>query len=254
MLLGLDHLIIAVSDPDEAVLEIEGQLGLRASGGGRHDEHGTFNRLVWLGDSYVELMGIFDVAIARQSWWGAHVADLLSRAPAAAAGVALASDEVAADSARLRQQGSPIGEPIDGRRMRADGREVRWRLARLAEPVPDIGLAFLIEHDANGAEWTAAERVARASETHPLGTGARLSRVSFPVPDVRGTTLGLLRSLGLQFRPALAGHGARDAAVGAQTLRVTAAAAGGAPEIGIRAGRSRVEAELLGCRWVVEPL
>jgi hypothetical protein len=154
----------------------------------------------------------------------------------------------------LRDQGSALADPVDGRRTRADGREVRWRLARLPAPVSDIGLAFLIEHDTRAAEWTLAEREARAMEIHPVGTTARLSRVVFPVRDVRATTLGLLRDLGLQFRPSLAGGGARDAAVGAQTLRVLTATAGTPPEIGIRAGRRRFEAELLGCRWVLDPL
>lgn len=254
MLIGLDHLIVAVPDPDVAAAEVERELGLSAGEGGRHQEHGTFNRLVWLGDSYIELMGVFDPGLAADSWWGAHVYGLLASTQAALAGVVVASDDVVADARRLRGQGSPISEPIVGRRVRADGREVRWRVARLPAPVRDIGLVFLIEHDTGAAEWTAVEREARAADVHPLGTAARLSRVVLPVADVRTTTLALLREIGLQFRPSLAGGGARDASAGTQTLRLTAAAAGGAPEIGIRAGHRRVEAELLGCRWVVDPL
>lgn len=253
MLVGLDHLIIAVGDPATAALELEDTLGLSATGGGRHDLHGTFNRLVWLGDSYIELMGVFDESIAAGSWWGSHVARLLTSASGAAAGIALASNELGADAQRLRDQGSPISEPVDGRRMRADDREVRWSLARLPGPTSGIGLAFLIEHDPEAAEWTPDERAVRAAEIHPLGTIARLTRVGFSVSSVRATTVGLLRDLGLQFRPSLIGNGARDAAVGTQMLRITATA-GAPPEIGIRAGRRHLQAELLGCRWVLDPL
>ncbi|TMD28247.1 MAG: VOC family protein, partial [Chloroflexi bacterium] len=53
MLLGIDHLVIAVAVPDDATAQLEQELGLTSAGGGRHDTLGTFNRLVWLGDSYL---------------------------------------------------------------------------------------------------------------------------------------------------------------------------------------------------------
>ena len=60
MLLGIDHLVIAVRDPDAAAATIERDLGIAFTGGGRHDAWGTFNRLAFLGDSYLELIGVFD--------------------------------------------------------------------------------------------------------------------------------------------------------------------------------------------------
>src|SRR5688500_15579028 len=118
MLAGIDHAIIAVSDPDAAAEDVERILGLRAPGGGRHDEHGTFNRLVWLGDSYVELMGVFDEALARTSWWGSYISGLLERSPAAYAGAPLASTDLTADAAALHDLGSAISEPATGQRVR----------------------------------------------------------------------------------------------------------------------------------------
>ena len=72
MLTGIDHFIVAVRDPDDAATELERVLGLRAGGGGRHEAHGTHNRLIWLGDSYIELMGVFDRTLAADSWFGSH--------------------------------------------------------------------------------------------------------------------------------------------------------------------------------------
>jgi catechol 2,3-dioxygenase-like lactoylglutathione lyase family enzyme len=248
VLAGIDHVILAVADPDGAAAEMERVLGLRASAGGRHDAHGTHNRLIFLGDAYLELMGVFDAGLADRSWWGAHAKQLLSREPAAYAGLPLASDDLDADIARLRALGSPISEPIAGERRRPDGELVRWRVARLLEPDPDLGLSFLIEHDAGAAEWRPADRAARAAEVHPLGTPARLVRVELPVSDVRAATLRLLRQLGLQFRPSLAGRGGRDAAIGLHTLRVSTAAA--RPRITLRAGtKPREILDLLGCDW-----
>lgn len=247
MVTALDHVIVACTDPDFAAAELESTLGLRAGGGGRHDAHGTYNRLIWLGDSYVELMGVFDPALAADSWWGAHISRLLGDAPAAYAGVAFATNDLAADVDRLRGMGSPISDPVAGQRARPDGDVVRWRIGRLPAPDPELGLMFLIEHDTSAAEWRPADRATRAAEQHPGGTAGRLVRLELPVTDVRSTTLRLVRELGLQFRPSLAGRGARDTSLGAQTLRLSPAAP--VPTMTIRAGRQATNTVLLGCRW-----
>lgn len=253
MLLGIDHVILAVPDLERAAAEMSGGLGLSVGGGGRHDAHGTHNRLAWLGDSYLELMAVFDPALAAQSWWG-------QRALAAVAsggglmGLALASDDVAADAARLSGAGSPILPPSGGERRRADGDVVRWQIARLPADDPALGLLFLIEHDADAAEWRPADRSARATETHPLATTARLLRLEVAVSDVRRTSQRLLRDLGLQFRPSLMGEGARDTSIGNQLLRLSHLGADAvAPAIGLRAGTQSREVDLLGLRWEFVP-
>jgi hypothetical protein len=251
VLTAIDHVIIASPDPDADAVAVEEVLGLRAGGGGKHDAHGTFNRLFWMGDSYVELMGVFDSALAAESWWGRHVAALLAGRSAAFAGMALTTGDLAADVSRLRAQGSPISDPVQGQRTRPDGREVRWRIGRLAAVDPELGLAFLIEHDSAAAEWTAAERATRGDEIHPVGTPARLLRVELSVAQVARTTQRLHRDLGLAFRPSLAGGGARDTSVGSQVLRLVPRQS--AATIAIRAGHERRELDLLGCHWVVEP-
>jgi len=47
MLLGIDHLVIAVSDPDEAVALLQDRLGLAPGGGGRHE--GSAPSTAWSG-------------------------------------------------------------------------------------------------------------------------------------------------------------------------------------------------------------
>lgn len=251
MLLAIDHLIIACADPDAAAAQLAERLGLQATGGGRHDTHGTFNRLIWLGDNYVELMGVFDAALAAGSWWGAHMTRLLASAPAAYAGMAFSTDDLTADIARLRAQGAQMSDPIPGERRRPDGDVVRWSIGRLPEPDPEVGLIFLIEHDTQAAEWRPADRASRGAQIHPLGTPARLARVQLSVSDVRATTLRLLRQFGLQFRPALAGRGARDTSIGTHTLRVAPSSA--PPAITIRGGNAAQLIDLVGCRWELVP-
>ena len=253
MLTGIDHVIVAVADPDAAVSTLERELGLRAGGGGRHETVGTFNRLVWFGDSYLELVGVFDAALAEDGMFGLHINRLLDEGSGGFAGVALATTDLAADVAQLRDLGSAVSDPLGGERLRPDGRVVRWRTGRLAKPDPDLGLAFLIEHDTSAAEWTPGERSLRASEAHPLGGPVQLVRLEIPVANMQRAMQRLHRDLGLAFRPSLAGGGARDTSVGSQILRLVPAAPGAVPTIVLRGGASSPGANVLGCRWLVEP-
>ncbi len=219
MLTGIDHVVIAVPDLAAACEAVERGLGLAATEGGRHPQLGTENRLIWLGDSYVELLGVFDRALAATSWIGAPALRALQGGGGGFVALALASNDLADDLARLRAHASTLRGPTAGERVRPDGAIVRWLLAL----PPALGSAhplFLIEHDRNGAEWDESARLARATLQHPVGGQVRLSRVELSVPDLQGVQRHLRYDAGLSFRPSLAGGGARDASVGEQTLRL----------------------------------
>jgi hypothetical protein len=258
MLLGIDHVVIACADPDAAAAELERELGLRAGGGGRHEALGTFNRLVWFGDTYLELIGVFDRELAERSWIGAPTVRALD-AGGGLATWAAATDDIDGDVARLNAGGAGLTDPIAGERTRPDGRVVRWRLSVPRELGPQRP-PFLIEHDATAAEWSPEERAARASEVHPSGAAVRLTTLELPTTDAPGTIAGLMRTVRIgPFRPSLAGSGARDALVGGQTLRLR-------PQRGLPSSdpwpvatiqliadgsTEPRDAELLGCRFVV---
>ncbi|HEX5825890.1 MAG TPA: VOC family protein, partial [Candidatus Limnocylindrales bacterium] len=67
MITGIDHLVIAVEDPDAAAETMEADLGLAVTGGGRHEGAGTYNRLAFLGETYLELIGVYDRAMVAAS-------------------------------------------------------------------------------------------------------------------------------------------------------------------------------------------
>ena len=96
---------------------------------------GTFNRLIWLGDTYLELIGVFDAALAGDSWLGAPTLRALERGGGLAT-LALATDDIETDVATLRTRGSDLADPIPGERARPDGRLVRWRLVGAAAARP----------------------------------------------------------------------------------------------------------------------
>jgi hypothetical protein len=83
----------------------------------------------------------------------------------------------------------------------------------------------------------------------------RLARVELGVTDVARASMRLLRDFGLQFRPSLAGGGARDASLGSQNLRLRPARDGSRISISIRASRLAAPraAELCGASWQVAP-
>src|SRR6478735_3518859 len=107
MLLGIDHIVIACRNPDAAADLITAEVGLAAGGGGRHPRYGTFNRLIWLGDSYLELMGVDDADLARRRGIGAGTLELLDRGEEGFASFAIASDDLRVDVATLRAAGAP---------------------------------------------------------------------------------------------------------------------------------------------------
>ena len=258
---AIDHIVIACSDPDAAADELEARLGLRATGAGRHTALGTFNRLIWLGDSFVELIGVEARKLAEASWIGRPV---LAAADAGGgfATWAAATDGIGAEVTALRAGGSTIDEPRPGERVRPDGRIVRWTLA-VAPPLGPLEPPFLIEHDLEAAEWSPAERAERQAQVHPVGGPVRFETLELAAPDVRRATTRYLQTVGIgPFRPSLAGRGARDAAVGPHTVRFSPGREAGWPlatihlrvlGTGSRQGSVRPADErdelLLGCRW-----
>jgi len=255
MVHGIDHLVIAVVDPDAAALEVAGAFGLEPGGGGRHEGLGTYNRLIWLGDSYLELIGVDDPALAVASWVGAPTVRALETGGGLATW-AIATDDIDGDLERLRLTATDLAAPIDGERRRPDGEVVRWRLAA-AKTLGPTRPPFLIEHVAGSAEWTASDRASRAAGP------ARLTILELAVDDVPATIGAMLRTLGLRFRPSLVGGGARDAEIGRQRLRVrpratfgASASAAASPiatiHLAVKGGHP-TDVGLLGCRWIVRP-
>lgn len=256
---SIDHIVIACPDPDAAAAEIEVRLGLRATGAGRHTALGTFNRLIWLGDAFVELIGIEARKLAEASWIG-RPALAAADAGGGLATWAAASSRIVAEVTTLRAGGSGIELPRAGERIRPDGLIVRWTLAA-APPLGPLEPPFLIEHDLQAAEWSPADRAARAAERHPIGGPVRLETLELPTADVPGATRRYLRTVGIgPFRPSLAGHGARDASLGPQVIRFMPGSTDGWPmaTVHLHAGGAEVEApevvrdiQLYGCRWII---
>ncbi len=227
MLLGLDHLALAVADPDAAVSELAALIGMPAgSSGGRHNAWGTRNRLLWLGDTFIELVTAFDVRLAERSWLGRATLSGSVAAPRAICW-AIATDDIDLDRSALNADGAALNAATNGERRRPDGQIVRWRLALPAEV--DLARPFLIEHDMSAAEWTPQDRAARAAIE----------------PRVVGLALPVAAIEGLQ-------DAAEGVAVGDQVVGL-AGEGTSIPTVRISGGtRGGVAVEALGCRWLLD--
>jgi hypothetical protein len=127
----IDHVLYGVQDLELAAGRLEAEYGLTAAGGGSHGELGTANRLIPLGDQYIELITVADpasqhpLAVVLGAWIAEG--DRFFR-------MAIEVDDVEATAARL---GSTV---LDGTRTGPDGARVAFRLAgfemALAEQVP----------------------------------------------------------------------------------------------------------------------
>ncbi len=198
MIRGIDHLVIACLDPDAAAAELEQAVGLAATGGGRHEDLGTFNRLVWLADAYVELVGIEDRELALAKPFGRAVVRALEERGGGLVTYALTDDELEVTVAALRAAGSGIGPVVRGSRRRADDELVEWWTADPEELGPEQ-VPFLIQHAVTGAEWSRAAIEARATSAHPLGSPAIMVRLDLATDDPPGLAGTYAEQLGLEF-------------------------------------------------------
>jgi len=134
----LDHVLIAVADLTAAGGELEARYGLVSVEGGRHPGWGTANRIVPLGDTYLELVAVVDEAEAAQSPFGSWVART-SPAPAGLLGWAVRTSDLDDVARRLG-----LSVASGSRAMRSGGL-LRWRLAGIEQAAAEPSLPFFIE-------------------------------------------------------------------------------------------------------------
>jgi hypothetical protein len=139
-MLALDHVVYAVGDLDEAAEAWRREYGLDSVDGGRHERWGTENRIVPLGSSYVELLAVFDPALASRDRFATSVADRARTGGGWLAPV-LATDDLDGVAARLGL------EMVEGSRRRPDGEVLRWRTAGVSDPRRESSWPFFISWD-----------------------------------------------------------------------------------------------------------
>jgi hypothetical protein len=133
----IDHVVRGVVDMDAAAAQMRAEFGLGSVVGGRHPGWGTGNRIVPLGRTYIELIGIVDAEEAAGSPVGRGLAAWI------AGGDRWRSWCVATDD--LDSVADRVGLSIDhGSRVRPDGATLRWRSAGFLNTLENPSLPFFI--------------------------------------------------------------------------------------------------------------
>lgn len=141
MLIGIDHVVILVTDLDEATQQYK-RLGFSVMPGGQHPRH-THNALVPFADgSYLELIAFYETAAdgdPAMHRWQKHLAT-----GGGLIDFALASNGLDTDTRAISERGVRYSGPSDGARSRPDGERVAWRSATIEGENPGA-LPFLIQ-------------------------------------------------------------------------------------------------------------
>ena len=152
-------MLLAVTDLVAAGRELQARYGLASVEGGRHPAWGTANRIVPLGDSYLELIAVVDQAAAADSSLGQWVASRASRL-GRPLGWAVRTGELDAIARRL---GLTVHS---GARVAPSGEVLRWRSAGMDQAAAEPSLPFFIE-------WAAGVRLpGTTAVTHPAAPAA----------------------------------------------------------------------------------
>jgi hypothetical protein len=121
MLLGIDHLVVVVNDLKDAARDYE-QLGFTVVPGGKHPV-GSHNVLIAFADgSYLEIIAFYREARDHR-WWeplqkGERLVDFCMQ-----------TDDLQADTRKLREAGVAINDAVPWSRTRPDGYELKWLLS-----------------------------------------------------------------------------------------------------------------------------
>ena len=146
MLTAIDHIIIGVRNLEKAATQFSQKLGLAVSDGGIHPTGGTANRIIVIGDTYLELIAIHNPAEAQQSMLdrlAIHEGYL---------NFVIASNDIEADTKAMINRGVTILGPTPGSLRAADGRMRRWSRTDIERPDLTQRYPFIIQHDSAGDE------------------------------------------------------------------------------------------------------
>lgn len=139
MSLEIDHVVFCVPDLTRAGEHLSQRYGFVSHPGGRHPGHGTANRIVPLGKSYLELVAVVDAVEASQSRFGVWVGENSAYPPTAHA-ICLRTEDLDEVCDRLGL------EAVSMSRETPQARTLRWRLAGLDRALEDQ-LPFFVEWD-----------------------------------------------------------------------------------------------------------
>ncbi len=179
MPIRIDHVIVFGNDL--AQLEATfARLGFFVTGGGKHPHLGTQNRIIILGEGYLELLAIADSKVVSPGLVARHARG------EGWVGFAVQSEAITDETMAMWERGAEAYGPRLGRLVAPDGQARGWQVTTLgtddlwaaAEPLP-----FLIQH--NTTDEQHRRELAGSSGLAPHPNGAlRLADVVIATDDL----------------------------------------------------------------------
>lgn len=183
----LDHVVHAVSHPEQAAAQMS-QIGVHTVGGGRHSHGGTYNSLAYFGLSYIEWLGIYDMAAAQLPTENAlprQVLDTLVQGPGFMR-AALRTTNLDETITRLQAADIPLAGPVRLGRVRPDGQEIAWTLLFPESEPGKLLYPFFIQWDEADEARMADLRANGSIAAHPIGS-LRIVEICFAVHNLQDT-------------------------------------------------------------------
>ncbi|MBS1789310.1 MAG: VOC family protein [Acidobacteria bacterium] len=183
---AVDHLVLGVNDLQKGIEWFEKTTGVRPMVGGRHPNRGTQNALVSFGGrQYLELL-----APDPQQAGHERAADLLKLTAPRLVLWASATNEIDVLAQNAKTAKLAVAGPLDGSRMRPDGKLLKWRsfsVAREAdkEIVYFNVVPFFIQWDKDSLH---------PSQDSP--TGCQLLSLEFAHPEAESVS-AVMKTLGI---------------------------------------------------------
>ncbi|WP_102225092.1 VOC family protein [Acidimangrovimonas sediminis] len=166
-MLTFDHLAVSAAGLDAGVAAVEAALGVAPGPGGRHARMGTHNRLLGLGDLYLEVIAVDPAAPApgRARWFDL---DRFAGVPRVTNWIARCDDLGAALTLAPEGAGAPVAFERDG---------LHWQMA-----VPEDGVLPFDNCFPAMIRWEGEAAGARHPARRLEETGCRLRRLEIAHP------------------------------------------------------------------------
>lgn len=192
MLFFFDHLVFFSNKPEEAIPLLK-QRGIHAVTGGRHEFWGTYNALSYFGLSYIEFLGIENLAVAEKqedSRLITHIVKQLAREKREGpARIAIRTDEIEQLAVKLKAEGFTVYGPLPGERIRADGQVIRWSLLFPEAVDNELQLPFFIQWEKSDEERRLEFEEQGLTELHSVGN-PQFESIGFVVNNLKQTLSG----------------------------------------------------------------
>lgn len=184
-MMKFDHVIHFIEETPEEAVRFWTQQNLPAVVGGRHENWGTRNALLYGKDSYIEWLALENRAIAESA--DHPLTQLLLHNGPGFGTVCFRTSSITELDRRLTDAGFQTSGILDGRRRTADGKLIEWKMLFIAEePSSRLPNPFFIQW--NESDDERYEGLLAAGSLKPYGKELVLDRCIFGVEDVEEAT------------------------------------------------------------------